>query len=119
MILRSLVAIDGAESVPLASPNTSKLASPSAGSLEYPTIAFLIFQVPWTKQVCDRLTEIQCAMDLPTTGDEDPLRDSDPNAPTESLNINRRSPVAAIANNARSDGDNKFQNAISAWRGDV
>lgn len=56
-------------------------------------------------------------MDLPNTGEEELIRNGDKKASKEDGDVDQRARGPATADNARSDGDNKFQNAISVWRG--
>ena len=56
-------------------------------------------------------------MDLPIAGEEGSLRNANQPEPPEGLNANQNVSAVATADDARRDGDNKFQSAISAWRG--
>ena len=57
-------------------------------------------------------------MDLPTTGEGEVLRDGDQNVSEEVPNVAQQAHGPATTNDTHSDGDNKFQDAISVWRGD-
>ena len=56
-------------------------------------------------------------MDLPVTGEEGSLRKGDQKGTADGANSNQDAFNTAMANETRRDEDNKFQNAISAWRG--
>lgn len=57
-------------------------------------------------------------MDLPTAGEGEIVRNGDQSVSTEVSNVDQHAAIpTTTADNAHPYGDNKFQKAISAWRG--
>ena len=56
-------------------------------------------------------------MDMPTKVEDESFRNGDLPGPPDGLNSSQKSLGPAKADDARRDEDNKFQSAISAWRG--